>query len=166
MKFGILLGNCGTAVGAGLDLNRLGVENDMADDVKGGDRRLGETKPPAKGGLIGDRGTGLDGMKSVPSLPLAALTAVRLLVDVERFRQGIAPPGAVLGRNEDVFDLGNSITGRAAICACREPEKVKALVDGDFLNAVAFAGGLCGCFGCFIVKGAEDSSLVAMLSKD
>jgi hypothetical protein len=64
---------------------RPGVENDMTEDVRGGDRRLGDTNPPAKGGLIGDRGTGLEGIKSVPSLPLAALTGVRLLADGERF---------------------------------------------------------------------------------
>lgn len=64
---------------------RPGVENDMANEVRGGDRRLGDTNPPTKGGLIGDRGTGFDGIKRVPSLPLAALTGMRLLADGERF---------------------------------------------------------------------------------
>ena len=66
-------------------MTRPGVTNDMADDMRGGDRRLGDTNPPAKGGLIGDRGTGFDGIKSVPSLRLAALTVVRVLADGERF---------------------------------------------------------------------------------
>lgn len=105
-------------------------------------------------------------MKSVPSLPLAALTGVRLFDDGERFRWGNAPDGAVLGRNEGFFHMGNRITGKAAIWACREPEEAKVLVDEDFLNTVVFVGGLPGCRNGFIVKGAEDSSLVAVLSKE
>jgi hypothetical protein len=40
------------------------------------------------------------------------------------------------------------------------------LVDGGFLGAAVIVGGLSGCRGDFIVKGAEDSSLVPLLPKE
>lgn len=181
MKFGILFGSCGTAVGARGDAIRPGVENDMGDDVRRGDSRLGDdvrrgdrrlgdtipvTIPPGKGGLIGDRGTGFDGMKSLPSLPLADLTGTRLLVDRERFRWGIVPEGAVLGRNEGDFNFGNRTTARETICACREPENTETLVDEVLLDAAVFGRGLSGCRRGFIVKWPEDSSLVPVLSTE
>ena len=144
---------------------RPGVENDKADDVKGGDRRLVDINPPnppPKGGLIGDRGTGFDGIKSVPSLRLAALTGVRLPADGERFHRDLSAEGAVLGRKDGFLNLGNTIIGRAAFS---EPGNVGVLVDGGFLGAVVIVG-LSGCRGDFIVKGAEDSSLVPLLPKD
>jgi hypothetical protein len=163
-KFGILLGSRGTAVRTGRATTKPGVEGDMADDTSGGDKRPDDTDLLAKGAFMGDRGIGCEGMKSVPSPPLTALmSVVRLPLDGARLRRGIAPVGAVLGRKEGVFNLGNRITARPAICACKDSE---VLVGGEFLNAVAFAGELFGGRKGFIDKGAEDSSLVAVLSKD
>jgi hypothetical protein len=131
------------------------------DIARGGERRPGDIGPPAEGRLTGDRGIGCEGMKSVPWLPLEALTEVKLLFDGARFR---CPVGAVLGR-KGVFNLGSRITERAEICACRESANAETLVGGDFLSAVMPAGRLSGCRG-LIDKGAEDSSLVPMLSKE
>lgn len=63
--------------------------------------------------------------------------------------------------------MGNRIIGKAATCACIEPENAKVSVDEDFLNAVVLVGGLLpSCRSGFMVKGAEDSSLVAVLSTE